>query len=519
MAIDYSQYSPDISSLYGGETTGRYPGRSDAFNRNISRIRTYFRRPRNYNKRMAGLGYTLPNIGGLRLREIDTAQGKRTAIMGGPGNLVYGLAGPNARKNLMIGRDASGRLALVRRGARPGTPGAPVGAPTPPAPGAPQPPADDEFTKYEKDNPWIASYLRSLRDEGAAFQTKYEKDFLPNITNALNAYANLGVNAADRYARAAGASVAANQAAANIAPTEAAGATGAFDPIGLAASQAAAKATGDAAAENARMNATMSALGPASTAQGLLANIQRGYSSISAEYTRKRLEDQMKLDQWIQEQESARLDREIQQQYNLGMLGVQQGELKLATTKAENDRILAENEAKRKGQFTDAELSAKGFKRVPPKPGPKSAATIASTAVTSVEGTRWFKPGGGGGSGGGARPATPQQQADVWKALRDAYNGNTRDAAGNIIFGSGESGFRDQDIKNQIQSVYGFVVNQIGSGVVKPDRNIVMSILRSGIPKIQVRQPDGTYRSEGATARNNLVNQVIAALRRDGVIK
>ena len=74
MAIDYSQYSPDLasSSLYETRPTG---GRSPAANRNISRIRTYFRRPRNYNKRMAGLGYALPNIGGLRLKEVNTAQG------------------------------------------------------------------------------------------------------------------------------------------------------------------------------------------------------------------------------------------------------------------------------------------------------------------------------------------------------------------------------------------------------------------------------------------------------------
>jgi hypothetical protein len=517
MAIDYSQYRPDLSTLYGDESTGRYPGRSDSFNRNISRIRTYFKRPRNYTKRMAGLGYTLPNIGGLRLREINTPQGKRTAIMGGPGNLVYGLAGAGASKNLMIGRDASGRLALVRRGARPGTPGAP-GAPTPPAPAGPQAPAPDEFTKYEKDNPWIASYLRSLKNEGAAFEQKYKEQFLPSVTSALTEFGNLGVQAADRYARAAGASVAANQAAANIAPVEAAGATGAFDPVAMAAQQAASRATGEAAAENNRMAATMAALGSASAAQGLLANIQRGYSSISAEYTRKRLDDQMKLDQWIEEQKSAALDREIQQQYNLGMLNIRGDELELDVLKEKNDVEQAKADAARQGQFTDAELSAKGFKRVPARPGAKSMAVINATGVTSVEGTRWFKPGGGGGGGGG-RPATPQQQADVWKSLRDAYNGNVRDPVTNAIIGGGESGFRDQDLRNQIQSVYGFIVNQIGARVLKADRNSVISVIRTAIPKIQVRQPDGTYRQEGATQRNNLVNQVVAALRRDGVIK
>ena len=516
MAIDYSQYSPDLasSSLYETRPTG---GRSPAANRNISRIRTYFRRPRNYNKRMAGLGYALPNIGGLRLKEVNTAQGRRTAIMGGPGNFTYGLAGANARKDMMIGRDASGRITLVRRGARPGTPGAPAGSTAPPSPQAPGP---DEFTKYEKENPWIASYLRSLRDEGAAFQTKYEKDFLPNITNALTGFSNLGVQAADRYARAAGASVAANQAAANIAPTEAAGATGAFDPISLAASQAASRATGDAAAENNRMNATLSALGPASASQGILANIQRGYSSISAEYTRKRLDDQMKLDQWIQDQESERLNREVQQQYNLGMLGVQQGQLNLATTKAENDRIEAANRASREGQFTKAELVAKGFRPVPASAGPKSMAAVqAAGIVTALDGGQYYKPRSGGGSGG--RPATPQQQADVWKSLREAYNGNTRDAQGNLL-NTGSSGFRDQDFNSQVQSVYAFIVNQISSGVLPPNIDAVRTAISNGIPDIQVKSGDGIGYSphpNPAYARKSLINQVIGQARRTRVIK
>jgi hypothetical protein len=507
MAIDYSRYRPDLSDL--GIGTGRYGARTPQYNRQINRIRRYFKTPRNYQKNAAGLGYVLPKIGGLRLRDINTAQGRRTAITGGPGNFIYGFTDRNKFK---IGNVGDG-LGLVRRGGKGGS-----GAATTKKPSTPAAPPDP-YDKYDKDYKWIGDYLRGLRGQEQAFGNIFKNEFQPSVTAALTSMGNLATGAADRYARAAAAGAAANQAAANLAPVQAAGSTEAFDPIGLAAEQAASRATGAAAAENARMGATMSALAPVTAGQGILANIQRGYTAISAEYANKRIEDQMKLEQWIAEQESAAKDREIQQQYNLGLLGVQQGELDVARMRESNRANEASASAAREGQKTNAELAAAGFKRVPKNPGRGSISTINATSVTSVEGQQWFKPGRSGGSGGGGRPATAQQQADVWEALRDAYNGNVRDAAGEIIYGSGESGFRDQDIPNQIQSVYAFIVNQIGAGTMKADRNTVMSVLRTGIPKIRVKQPDGSYEIKGANARNNLVNQVISALRRDGVIK
>jgi len=492
MAVDYTNYRPDLSGIYpnvgtGDDvTTGRYGGTSPDYNRRISRVRTYFKKPRNYSK-LAGLGYVLPNIGGLRLTDINTAQGRRTAIMGGPGNLVYGLAGPNARKGMMIGRDAKGRIALVRRTPKPPSPGA--GAPGAGTPSGSQLPKTDEYTQYEKDYPWVANYLRSLRDEGAAFETKYKNDFLPNVTNALNAYANLGTQTADRYARAAATSAAANQAAANIAPTEAAGATGAFDPIALAASQAASRAMGEASAENARFAATQSALAPASAAQGLLAGIQRGYSSISAEYSRKRLEDQMKIEQWIDEQKSSALDRQVQQQYNLGMLNLQQGELDLDILKEKND-------AARAGKFSDSELSDKGFVRVPTgkKLGPKSIAAVNRTVVTSTEGTRWYKPGdsGSGGKGGSGNGLTANQQQQLGKQLLEVYQGTTRDVAGNIT-GQGP-GYRDLPVQQQIAKIETWVRQEVERGNIPRNRAAIASFIAAAIPFLQTNN-GGIYKT------------------------
>ena len=511
MSTNYSNYRPDLSGLSpfdgsdGDVTTGRYGGVSDAYNRNISRVRTYFRKPRNYNKKLAGLGYVLPNIGGLRLKDITTAQGKRTAIMGGPGNFVYGLAAGGSRKNLKIGRDAQGRIALVRRDGTPVTPGAPG------TPSGPKLPKVDEYSKYEKDYPWVANYLRSLRDEGTAFEERYKKDYLPNVSAALDAYANLGTQSADRYARAAAASVAANQAAANIAPTEAAGATGAFDPIAMAANQAAARATGQAAAENARFAATQSALAPVTAAQGLRAGIERGYSAISAEYARKRLDDQMKIEQWIEEQKSSALDRQIQQQYNLSLLNLKEDELNLDILKEKNDALT-------EGQFTKAELLAKGFRPVPTGAGPKSMAKVqAAGIVTATDGGTYYKPrsSGGGGSGGGS-PVTGNQQSQLWQTLRDAYNGNVRDPQG-ILTGT-STGYRDLTVPQQVERIAQFVATQVRTGALQPTRAAVSEFISLAIPLLQIKK-NGRYVTAPQGNSAEWGRRIAGQLAEEGLLK
>lgn len=530
MAIDYSSYRPNLSGLqYATPTTGRggltggYPESARRQNMAISRIRRYFRTPRNYQKNPAGLGYVLPKIGGLRLRDINTAQGRRTAITGGPGNLIYGFTD---RSKYKIGRDAKGNVTLVRRDGRGG--GGAATPATPPSPGTPAAPPDP-YAKYDKDYKWIGDYLRGLRDQEEAFGNIFKNEFQPSVTAALTEMGNLATGAADRYARAAAAGAAANQAAANLAPVQAAGSTEAFDPIGLAAEQAASRATGAAAAENARMGATMSALAPVSAGQGILANIQRGYTAISAEYANKRMEDQMKLDQWIEEQKSAALDREIQQQYNLGLLSVQQGELALAGEKEKNRTSEASAAAARQGQKTNAELAAAGFKRVPKNPGRGSIATINATSVTSVEGQQWFKPGGGGRSGGsgGAGAGTANQQTNYIKSLSDAYLGKETDPVTGAVFDTG-TGYRESSSADeQATRIYAHLANAVRGGMFggkKIDRNRVREIIAAAIQNPEVKIRPGEY---GKPGRDKLKNQsmtqyiqniVIGGLARAGLL-
>jgi len=528
MAIDYSRYRPDLSGLtYAQPTTGRgglmgsYP--ASARNRNvaISRIRRYFKTPRNYQKNAAGLGYVLPRIGGLRLRDINTAQGRRTAITGGPGNFVYGFTD---RSKYKIGRDAQGRIALVARDGKGGTGGG-TSATTPGTPAAPP----DPYAKYDKDYKWIGDYLRSLKGQEEAFGSIFKNEFQPSVSAALTSMGNLATGAADRYARAAAAGAAANQAAANLAPVQAAGSTEAFDPIGLAAEQAASRATGAAAAENARLGATMSALAPVSAGQGILGNIQRGYAAISSEYANKRIEDQMKLEQWIKEQESAALDREVQQQYNLGLLSVQRGELDLAKLKESNRSSEAASAAQREGQKTNAELAAAGFKRVPKRPGAGSIGTINATSVTSVEGVQWFKPGGGGrsGAGGGASAGTANQQTNYIKSLTDAYLGKETDPVTGAVFDTG-TGYRESaSAGEQATRVYAHLANAVRSGLFgakKIDRARVREIIAAAITDPKVKTGPGEYETPDKAALKNqsmtqyIQNIVINGLARAGLL-
>lgn len=490
MAIDYSRYRPDLSNL--GIGTGRYGARTPQYNRQINRIRRYFKTPRNYQKNAAGLGYVLPKIGGLRLRDINTAQGRRTAITGGPGNFIYGFTD---RSKFKVGRDAQGRVALVARGGKGGG-----GAATPPSPGTPAPPPDP-YAKYDKDYKWIGDYLRGLRDQEQAFGNIFKNEFQPSVTAALTSMGNLATGAADRYARAAAAGAAANQAAANLAPVQAAGSTEAFDPIGLAAEQAASRATGAAAAENARMGATMSALAPVTAGQGILANIQRGYTAISAEYANKRIEDQMKLEQWIAEQESAAKDREIQQQYNLGLLGVQQGELEVRKAKAATE-----------GMMSDTELSAAGFKRVPKSYGAGSAATIESTMVESTSGTKWFKPGKQGGSGRGG--ATVAEQNRVLTTLKGLYD-STQDE-----FNRTEtvSGIVTKSLGEQVKAIGDFIATGIQNGSIPANATAVSSLINNGIGRMRVKQGNN-YVNIGEVRQQKYVQSIIDSLVSAGLIK
>lgn len=496
MAIDYSRYRPDLSGLtYAQPTTGRgglmgsYPANARRRNVAISRIRRYFKTPRNYQKNAAGLGYVLPRIGGLRLRDINTAQGRRTAITGGPGNFIYGFTD---RSKYKIGRDAQGRIALVARDGKGGTGGG-TSATTPGTPAAPP----DPYAKYDKDYKWIGDYLRSLKDQEEAFGSIFKNEFQPSVSAALTSMGNLATGAADRYARAAAAGAAANQAAANLAPVQAAGSTEAFDPIGLAAEQAASRATGAAAAENARLGATMSALAPVSAGQGILANIQRGYAAISSEYANKRIEDQMKLEQWIKEQESDALDREVQQQYNLGLLGVRQSEV---------DANIASDKADREEKGDIRTLERDGWIRLP-----KGAGTRGLNITTANDGTVMYKPRDKGKGSGGATVAEQNRYTLSLKGLydssQDAFN-PTETVSGIVTKSLGE----------QIAAIGDYIATGIKNGSVPPNATAVSSLINSGIGRLRVKKGQG-YAQIGERRQRDVVNSIIASLTSAGLIK
>ena len=482
MAIDYSKYRPDLSTFDIG--TGRYGARTPQYNRQINRIRRYFRTPRNYQKNAAGLGYVLPKIGGLRLRDIDTAQGRRTAITGGPGNFIYGFTD---RNKFQIGRVGEGVGLIARSGGGGGGGGAA-------APAVPAPPTD-EFTKYEKDHKWIADYLRNLKAQETATTDIYKNQFLPNLTSALNAYSNLGSQTAQRIAESGLSGAAAYGAAANVAPVEAAGATGSFDPISLAANQAAARATGAAAEAQAKFGATQSALAPVDTAAGILANIQRGYSAISAEYGKKRLEDQMKLEQWIEEQKSAALDREVQQQYNLGLLGVRKGTL---------EADIASDKADREEKGDIRTLERDGWIRLP-----KGAGTRGLNTTTANDGTVMYKP-RDKGKGGGSNGLTANQTQQLGDKLYDKYVGTARDAVGNVT-GQGP-GFRDLPIEQQVQKIETWVRQEVSRGNIPNNRAAIAAFISSAIPILQIgkggayeKSPRGSTATWGQRIAANIV--------------
>jgi hypothetical protein len=473
MAIDYSRYRPDLSTL--GIGTGRYGARTPQYNRQINRIRRYFKTPRNYQKNAAGLGYVLPKIGGLRLRDINTAQGRRTAITGGPGNFIYGFTD---RKKFKIGRVGDG-LGLVARG---GTRGAAAA----PSPGTPAPPPD-EYAKYDKDYKWIGDYLRGLRSQEQAFGTMFKNEFQPSVSAALTSMGNLATGAADRYARAAAAGAAANQAAANLAPVQAAGSTEAFDPIGLAAEQAASRATGAAAAENARMGATMSALAPVTAGQGILANIQRGYSAISAEYANKRLEDQMKLEQWIAEQKADAEDRAITQQYNAAMLGLRGDQL---------SADIASDQADRDAKGDRRSLERDGWIALPP-----GAGTRGLNITTANDGTKMYKPKSGGGSGrgsgSGAGGLTAGQRQGSAAVLGDLYSGKM-DPVGDPV-----GGWVNSTPEDQVSAILGWLQRN------GPDLGINRGNLAAFLREALSGRVSGNWKRGGKQAIDGLVAEVV----------
>jgi ribosomal protein L20 len=495
MAVDYGNYTPDLGNLRG------YSPEQQRI------IRQYFNKPRSY-KSPYGLGFKLPKIGGLRLRRGQTTPfGQRDLIVDQQGR-VYGTV--RGGSNLSVGRSPQGGVTLVRRpraGATPAVPGTTPTQPTPPP---------DEYASYEKDYPWIATYLRGLRSQEQDFSTRYQQKFEPGLRAAVENIGRIGEGAADRYKALSNAGTAAFGAAANVAPVQIASTSGPADPYALRRSQAAPSAMADQTQAVSSYNAALSALAPVTAGQSILRNIASQYASMSKAYADKRIEDRLKLDQWIEEQKAAAADRKIKQQYNMAMLGLKEADLNLEQQKIDIDAAKARNE----GQKTAAELLTSGFRRVPKGAGPKTMAKIQGTIVSSSDtGEQFFKPQGGGGGGGSA--ATPAQRQRTIADLANAYIGQTTDQMGNVI-GVAGGGIRTKASPNdQAGMILSWVETAIRNGLINKTQQDVAAIIDAAIPSIEYPTGAGTFAGSSDPRKNKqyVINLVIGSLRKRKVIK
>lgn len=459
----------------------------------------------------------LPRLPGLRIRRgVTTGKfGKQDVIVDATGR-VYGVMSPNADNIIGNPTGVSPTYLTITRKKKGGgggstTPGSGNGTPAAGGGGGTTP---DEFASYEKDYPWIASYLRSLKSDESAFNTRYKDVIQPGVSAGLTALGKIGEGIANTYGGQVGTS--AQQpgyvsniynAAASLTPAQVAngmgGASSVFDPNSVAARQGLAGAQSAEAQANARYRSLMAGLSPVSTAQGILGNVASQAAAISKSYADKRLSERVKLDQWIAEQKAAKEDRLIKQQYNMALLGLKQDQLTLS----QNQYNLDVQKANSAGVKTDTELAAAGFVRFDPnKIGPKNRGKAQQRAVTSREGNMWWKPGGGGsgGSSGSGGP-TAKQGMDLIGNLNSAYNGTgTVDANGQFLGLAPGSEFRSEpNVANQARSVAAYIQQAITRGFLQPTRQSVYALLISAIPTVQAKDPTtGQY---GAPTRNGKV--------------
>jgi len=432
--------------------------------------------------RNARPGIKLPKIGGLKIRRnVKTGKyGLRDAIVG-PDGKVYGFTDPN-KYQIGAGTNA-GYHSIVKKGAKPGTPGSTgTGTPAPPP---------DEYAGYDKEYPWVGKYLRSLRGEEESFNKTWEKTVLPGVSAGLKGIADVGAGLADRYSGMTEASKAAYGAAAGISPLEVAGAQGVADPSAIAAARAGFQSAASTTGTEGNYRAALLGLGNVTATQGMLGGLAAQAMTISKSYSEKRISERFKIDQWIAEQKSAAEERLVRTQYNMAQLGIrtagleiQQGQLDLATTTAGNV-----------GKKTDNEFALDGnMRRVPRGAGPKSLAIINRTRVTSKDGNDWYSVKGGGGGGGGSNPPTASQINKFSSELRASYEGGRLDTEGNLIAGEIGTGIRDSlNLNQQAAAIAAKIRTAVKTGFMKMTRAEVETLLRAAIPNVVVKQDDEFY--------------------------
>lgn len=494
--------------------------------RDPSGKRLPFKLPRN-----AGAGVKLPKIGGLKIRRgVKTGKfGKRDVIVDATGR-VYGLADPG-RFQIGTGNNA-GFLSLVPRprsgrgggrgGGGGGTPNTPSGGGTPAKP-------PDEFASYDKDYPWIAQYLRSLRDEEKAFNTRYTTQIQPGVAAGLESLGKIGEGIANTYGGQVGTSpqqpgYVSNiySAAANLTPAQVAsgmgGAASVFDPNSVAARQGLTSSASASAQADARYRSLMAGLSPVSTAQGILGGLASQAASISKSYADKRMSERVKLDQWIAEQKAGAEDRLIKQQYNMALLGVKQDQLTLDQQRLTLDQQRADQQ----GVKTDTELAAEGFiKFEPERIGPKNRAAAQRRAVKSREGTLWWKPGSKSSrSGSGTGGPTASQQNEVANGLYDAYFGKQEPDPTTGALRTVAPGYRSTPTwTEQPSQVASYLLDSARTGVLKQKTvPAIIDILNRSIGgNLQIPDKSGVRFTPVTKAQKKwFFNKVIQILRGAG---
>lgn len=474
--------------------------------------------------RNARPGVRLPKIGGLRLRrKVKTGKYGIRDVIVGPGGRVYGLTAPGKFKIGMYGNDANRYLSIVNKASGGGTGGAGGTGTTPgtTSPTAPKP-KPDEYAQYEKDYPWIATYLRSLKAEEDATMKRINETALPAATAGLTALGNIGKYVADSYGATVGTSP--NQpgyvsniynVAAGMSPAQVAsglgGAATIYDPNSVAAKQGVSAAAGASAQADARYRSLMAGLSPVSTAQGILGYLHNQAMNISKTYADKRTSERTRLDMWIAEQKAGAEDRQIRQQYNMAMLGYKKEDLALDRQRLD-----------RMGQKTNAELAADGFRKVSEVAGagPANKAKIAATTVTSVEGEQWYKPKSGSGSGSGG--PTVDQTNNFTKGLTDAYYGKAESVDPNTqALIAGIPGYRDRTGPKSWQLQANDIASYImtGKGGLGPKTPQAVRAMLARIisrPQYKTSPNSPRYENLNMNIRKKMFDRVINLLVKQG---
>jgi hypothetical protein len=272
--------------------------------------------------------YDIATQRGLSIkRGAKTRLGQRDLLVDRNGRVIAALnpGGAGATKNQLafIDNGAGGRKMVVRRGAAPALPGAPNGD-NGGGGGGPV----DPYQKYRDSGyGFAADYLTGLDTGYNNFNDYVTKTAIPGVSAMTKALGTLSANASSgykdlvkNYAGSAG-----NVASAMTTP-QVAGATGgvvvAPNQNALAAQQGMAAAAQTGRELFAGQQSVADALGAEKMAGATNAYVTNYASGLLNQYAQKRVDQRLKLDQWISDSQAA-ADK-AQQDYDLKLMGFDQ---------------------------------------------------------------------------------------------------------------------------------------------------------------------------------------------------